>query len=44
VGEKNGGKGKENDLKAGHVIPKNECVRTYIGMFDRIRAGCMCVK
>jgi hypothetical protein len=28
-GEENGGKGKESDLKAGHVRPKNECVRTY---------------
>jgi hypothetical protein len=44
AGEENGGKGKESDLKAGHVRPKNECIRTYIGTFERTRARCMCVK
>jgi hypothetical protein len=28
----------ESDLKAGHVRPINEYVRTYIGTFDRTRA------
>jgi hypothetical protein len=40
----NGEKRKESDLKAGHVRPKNECVRTYISTFDRTRAECMGVK
>jgi hypothetical protein len=36
-------RGKKNsDLKIGHVRPKNECVRTYMSAFDRIRAECMC--
>jgi hypothetical protein len=33
---------KNNDLKIGHVRPKNECVRTYVSAFDRIRVECMC--
>jgi hypothetical protein len=34
-----GEKGKKSDLKTGHVRPKNEYVRTYIGTLDRTRAG-----
>jgi hypothetical protein len=33
------GEGKKCDLKTGHTIPKTEYVRTYIGTFDRTRAG-----
>jgi hypothetical protein len=33
-----GERGRESDLKAGHVRPKSEYVRTYISMFDRTRA------
>jgi hypothetical protein len=40
---KMGERGGENDLKVGHEGPKTECVRTYIGTFDRTRAGCMSV-
>jgi hypothetical protein len=43
-GEENGEKGRNSDLKAGHVRPKNEYVRTYISTFDRTRAGYMGVK
>jgi hypothetical protein len=39
AGWKMGKRGKESDLKAGHVRPKNECVRTYISTFDRTHAG-----
>jgi hypothetical protein len=36
---------KENsDLKLGHVRPKYECVRTYVGAFDSIHAECVCTK
>jgi hypothetical protein len=43
---KNGGSGGGGkcDLKAVHARPKTEYVRTYIGKFDRTRAGCMSVK
>jgi hypothetical protein len=37
-GEEWGKKGK-SDLKAGVDGPKTEYVRTYIGTFDRTRAG-----
>jgi hypothetical protein len=41
-GEMRGGGGK-SDLKAGLDGPKTEYVRTYIGTFDRTRAGaCVC--
>jgi hypothetical protein len=33
------GKGGKSDLKAGLDGPKTEYVRTYIGTFDRTRAG-----
>jgi hypothetical protein len=36
---KNEGKRGKNDLKAGLDGPKTEYVRTYIGTFDRTRAG-----
>jgi hypothetical protein len=36
---KMGEKGKKSDLKAGHVRPKNKYVQTYIGTFNRTRAG-----
>jgi hypothetical protein len=40
---KMGEKGKKSDLKAGLDGPKTEYVRTYIGTFDRTRAGaCVC--
>jgi hypothetical protein len=43
AGGENGGKRKKNDLKAGLDGPKTEYVRTYIGTFDRTRAGaCVC--
>jgi hypothetical protein len=32
-------RGGEGDLKASLDGPKTEYVRTYIGMFDRTRAG-----
>jgi hypothetical protein len=34
--------GRESDLKAGHVRPKNECDRTYRSAFNRIRVECVC--
>jgi hypothetical protein len=37
--EKMRGKEGKNDLKAGLDGPKTEYVRTYIGTFDRTRAG-----
>jgi hypothetical protein len=43
-GEENGENGRNSDLKAGHVRPKNEYVRTYISTFNRTPAGCMGVK
>jgi hypothetical protein len=37
------GRMKKSDLKAGLDGPKTEYVRTYIGTFDRTRAGaCVC--
>jgi hypothetical protein len=43
AGGENGGKRKKSDLKAGLDGPKTEYVRTYIGTFDRTRAGaCVC--
>jgi hypothetical protein len=37
------GRRKKSDLKAGLDGPKTEYVRTYIGTFDRTRAGaCVC--
>jgi hypothetical protein len=42
--KKMGERGKKSDLKAGHVRPKTEYVRTYISTFDCTRAGCMGVK
>jgi hypothetical protein len=39
-----GEKEKNSDLKAGHMRPKYECVRTYLGAFERTCAECMCVK
>jgi hypothetical protein len=41
---KMGEKGRESDLKAGHVRPKNKYVRMYLSTFDRIHAECMGVK
>jgi hypothetical protein len=38
-GKNEGKKGGEGDLKAGLDGPKTEYVRTYIGTFDRTRAG-----
>jgi hypothetical protein len=43
-GGNNGEKGKNNDLKIGHVRVQLECVRKYVSTFDRTRAECMCVK
>jgi hypothetical protein len=43
-GVKVGGKKENSDLKIGHVRPKYECVRTYVGAFERPCAECMCVK
>jgi hypothetical protein len=40
---KMGKRGGKCDLKAGHERPKTEYVQTYIGTFDRTRAGCMSV-
>jgi hypothetical protein len=38
-------RGKKNsDLEIGDVRVQLECVRTYIGAFDRTHAKCMCVK
>jgi hypothetical protein len=43
AGGENGGRRKKSDLKAGLDGPKTEYVRTYIGTFDRTRAGaCVC--
>jgi hypothetical protein len=39
-----GGKKENSDLKIGHVRPKYECVRTYVGAFERTCTECMCVK
>jgi hypothetical protein len=36
-------RGGEGDLKVGLDGPKTEYVRTYIGTFDRTRAGEWCV-
>jgi hypothetical protein len=41
---KMGGRGRNSDLKIGHVKVQLECVRTYISAFDRTCAECMCVK
>jgi hypothetical protein len=35
---------RKSGLKAGHVRAKNECDRTYVSAFDRIRAECVSVK
>jgi hypothetical protein len=33
---------RKSDLKEGHVRAKNECDRTFVSAFDRIRAACVC--
>jgi hypothetical protein len=36
---------KENsDLNIGHLRPKYECIRTYVGALERTCAECVCVK
>jgi hypothetical protein len=37
-----GGKGRNSDLKIGHVRVQLECNRSYVGAFDRIYAECVC--
>jgi hypothetical protein len=39
-----GGRGRNSDLKIGHVRVQLECVRTYVSVFNRICAECMCDK
>jgi hypothetical protein len=38
------GRGRNNDLKIGHVRFQLECVRTYVSAFDYTRAEYICVK
>jgi hypothetical protein len=43
-GGDNGEKGKNSDLKIGHIRVQLECIQTYISVFDHTHAECMCVK
>jgi hypothetical protein len=43
-GVKMRGKKENSDIKIGHVRPKYECIRMYVGAFERTCAECVCVK
>jgi hypothetical protein len=40
-GGDNGEKGKNSDLKIGHVRVQFVCIRTYVSAFDRTCVGCV---